>query len=84
MAEQLREEEFKTINRYQDEVTVTPLADWITNGNPGVPQADRKIQPDELIFPQGLPDCAVGQVDKQTAEPYFTLLSAIRNDPTVT
>lgn len=78
------ESEIKTINRYQDEVTATPVAEWVANSHRGLPQAGRKIQPGKFIVPEGLPDYAIGQVDKQTAEQYFTLLSVILNDPTMT
>jgi hypothetical protein len=75
--------EIATINGYQDQVTATPLADWLANGRQGVPQADRAVVPGDFVIPAGLPDYAVGQVDKQTAEQFFTLLSVILNDPTM-
>ncbi|MBK1874504.1 DUF1254 domain-containing protein [Marinobacter sp. 1-3A] len=74
--------EIKTINGYQDQVTMTPLADWLANGHKGIPQADRKIVPGDFPIPDGLPEYQFGQVDKQTAEQYYTLLSVILNDPT--
>jgi hypothetical protein len=77
------DEEIATINAYQDQVTVTPLADWLANGNMGVAQADRELVPGDFVIPDGLPDYAVGQVDKQTAEQYFTLLNVILNDQTM-
>ena len=75
--------EIATINAYQDQVTVTPLADWLENGNKGVDQADRDIVPGDFVVPDGLPDYAVGQVDKQTAAQFYTLLNVILNDPTM-
>ena len=77
------EAEIKKINAYQDQVTMTPLADWLANGHKGVAQADRDIVPGDYVIPAGLPEYAVGQVDKQTAEQYFTLLHIILNDPTM-
>jgi hypothetical protein len=77
------DEEIAKINAYQDLVTVTPLADWLANDHEGVPQADREIVPGDFAVPDGLPAYAVGQVDKQTAEQYFTLLNVILNDPTM-
>ncbi len=77
------EAEIKTINGYQDETTITPLADWLANGRKGVPQADRAIVKGDFAIPEGLPEYQFGQVDKQTAEQYFTLLSVILNDPTM-
>ena len=76
-------EEIKQINAYQDEVTATPLADWLANGHKGVAQADRDIDPGDFVIPAGLPDYAIGQVDKQTAAQFFTLLHTILNDPTM-
>ena len=75
--------EIATINAYQDQVTVTPLADWLANGHKGVPQANREIVQGDFVIPTGLPDYAVGQVDKQTAEQFYTLLNVILNDPTM-
>ncbi len=75
--------EIATINAYQDQVTMTPLADWMANGHKGVPQEGRDIVAGDFVIPDGLPDYAVGQVDKQTAEQYFTLLNVILNDPTM-
>lgn len=77
------EAEIATINAYQDQVTVTPLADWLANGHKGVPQAGRDIVAGDFPIPDGLPGYAVGQVDKQSAEQYFTLLNVILNDPTM-
>lgn len=77
------EAEIKIINGYQDQVTMTPLADWLANGHKGIAQADRTIVPGGFVIPDGLPDYAVGQVDKETAEQFFTLLSVILNDPTM-
>jgi hypothetical protein len=75
--------EIATINAYQDQVTMTPLADWMADGHKGVPQEGRDIVAGDFVIPDGLPDYAVGQVDKQTAEQYFTLLNVILNDPTM-
>jgi len=75
--------EIATINAYQDQVTVTPLADWLSNGNKGIVQAGRGIVPGDFVVPDGLPNYAVGQVDKQTAEQFYTLLNVILNDPTM-
>ena len=75
--------EIKIINGYQDETTITPLADWLANDHKGIPQTDRKIVKGDFPIPDGLPEYQFGQVDKQTAEQYFTLLSVILNDPTM-
>lgn len=75
--------EIKIINGYQDQTTITPLADWLANGHKGIPQADRKIVKGDFPIPDGLPEYQFGQVDKQTAQQYFALLSVILNDPTM-
>lgn len=75
--------EIKTINDYQDQVTITSLADWLANGNKGIAQADRQIVKGDYPIPEGLPEYQFGQVDKQTAEQYLTLLGVILNDPTM-
>lgn len=75
--------EIEKINGYQDATTITPLADWLSNGHKGIAQADRKIVKGDFLIPAGLPEYQFGQVDKQTPEQYFTLLSVILNDPTM-
>jgi hypothetical protein len=75
--------EIKIINDYQDQVTITPLADWLANGHKGIAQADREMVKGDFPIPEGLPEYQFGQVDKQTAEQYFTLLSVILNDATM-
>ena len=75
--------EIKIINGYQDALTITPLADWLANGHKGIAQADREIVKGDFLIPEGLPEYQFGQVDKQTPEQYFTLLSIILNDPTM-
>ncbi|HRZ32937.1 MAG TPA: DUF1214 domain-containing protein, partial [Flavobacterium sp.] len=75
--------EIKKINGYQDQLTMTPLKDWLANGHKGIPQADRKIVKGDFPIPNGLPEYQFGQVDKQTAEQYYTLLHVILNDPTM-
>jgi hypothetical protein len=78
------DEEIAVINKYQDQLTVTVLSDWIANGNAGIPQADRKkLNGDFAVYPR-LPEIAIGQVDKQTAEDFFTLLHMILNDESMT
>ena len=76
--------EIAKINRYQDQITATLVSDWKANGNAGVLQAKREIvKGDFKIYPR-MPEIAVGQVDKQTAEDYFTILHLALNDPSMT
>ena len=77
-------EEIASINHWQDQMTLTPLSQWLANGNKGVAQARAKIVKGDYAVPGRLADIARGQVDLQTAEDYFTILSAILNDPTMT
>lgn len=78
------EKEIAIINSYQDKMILTPLKEWLENGNKGVSQADRAIVKGNYAIPKVLPEIARGQVDKQTAEDYFSLLNTILNDPTMT
>lgn len=78
------DEEISVINGYQDDITMTPLVAWLANGNVGVPQADAAIQMGSFTVPDGLPEYAIGQVEKQTGQDFFTLLNVILNDPTMT
>ena len=76
--------EIAIINSYQDQITMTPVKEWEANGNKGIPQAGTEKIKGTYKVPQRLPDYAKGQVDLQTAKDYFTLLSVILNDPTMT
>ena len=77
-------EEIKKINALQDQITVTPLSQWLANGKKGVPQAKSKIvRGDYKVYPR-MAEIAAGQVDKQTAEDYFNILHLVLNDPSMT
>ncbi len=65
------EAEIKKINGYQDQVTITPLADWLANGHKGIAQADRKIVKGDFLIPDGLPEYQFGQVDKADCRAVF-------------
>jgi hypothetical protein len=78
------DEEIAKINGYQDQITTTLLSDWIANGKAGVPQADRQIiKGDFEVYPR-IPEIAIGQVDKQSAQDFYTLLNMVLNDPSMT
>jgi len=77
-------EEIAEINAYQDQITATPLSEWIANGNAGVPQSERAIVPGDYPVYARMPAIAMGQVDKQTAKDFFTLLHMVLNDPGLT
>jgi hypothetical protein len=76
--------EIAEINAYQDRITATPLSDWTANGNAGVPQADRAVvKGDFAVYPR-MPEIAIGQVDKETAQDFYTILNMVMNDPSMT
>jgi hypothetical protein len=76
--------EIKEINGYQDKVTVTPLSKWIANGRKGVLKKDQKVVKGDYKIYEPLTKNARKQVDTQTAENFFTILSLALNDPTMT
>ncbi len=78
------DEEVKKINALQDQITITPMSQWLANGNKGIPQSKQNIvKGDYKIYP-GIDKIADDQVGKQTAEDYFTLLNLVLNDPGMT
>jgi len=77
-------EEIAEINAYQDRVTVTPLSEWVANGNAGVPQSERAIVRGDFPEYPRMSEIAIGQVDKQTAQDFFTILNLVLNDPGMT
>lgn len=75
--------EIAEINAYQDQITATPLSDWTANGNAGLPQAGRAVvKGDFAVYPR-MPEIAIGQVDKETAQDFFTILNMTLNDPSM-
>ena len=78
------EKDIATINGYQDAVTLTPMADWVANGRKGVARSDQSVVAGTYPTYHRMPDIAQGQVDKQTAEDFFTILNVVLNDPTMT
>ncbi|AKB25579.1 hypothetical protein MSMTP_2110 [Methanosarcina sp. MTP4] len=75
------EEEVRHINALQDQCTITPLSKWIDNGHRGVPGKDQELVPGRYrTFPR-MAELVSRQVDRQTAEDFFTYLSLVLNDP---
>lgn len=72
--------EIAAINAYQDQITATPLSDWVANGNAGVPQTERQIIKADYPVYERLPEIALRQVDKETAADFFTMLNMALND----
>jgi hypothetical protein len=78
------DDEIAMINAYQDQITATLLSDWTANGSAGVPQSDRKIvKGDFEVYPR-MPEIAFAQVEKQTAQDFYTILNMVLNDPSMT
>lgn len=78
------DEEIRKINAWQDEITITPLSQWLANGKKGVANAKIKaVAGDYAKYPR-MPQIANGQVDKETAEDFFSILNLVLNDPSMT
>ena len=78
------EDEVKLVNGYQDQITATPLAQWLEARHEGVDVVPRpKLKGAYPIFPR-MPQLAQAMVEVQTAIDYFQLLSLAINDPTMT
>lgn len=76
--------EIKEINEIQDKITITPLSKWIANGRKGVPwQGAERVKGDYPTYPK-MKSIVTGQVDKQSAEDFFTILNIVLNDPSMT
>lgn len=74
------DQEIRKINGWQDQITITPMSKWVVNGKQGIAQANASVVPgDYKTFPR-LPKIVIGQVDVQTAEDFFTILSLVLND----
>jgi len=77
------DEEIRKINGWQDQITITPMSEWLANGKKGTPQAKSKVIPgDYKVYPR-MAKIAKGQVDKQTAEDFFSILNLTLNDPSM-
>ena len=75
------DEDISQINAYQDQISITPLSQWLANGKKGVPQSTVSVVPGTYnIYPR-MPEIAKGQVDKQTAEDFFSILNMILTTP---
>ncbi|MFH1595440.1 MAG: DUF1254 domain-containing protein [Pseudomonadota bacterium] len=78
------EDEVHTVNGYQDQVTTTPLKEWVAKGKKGVPYDKRaKVKGNSASF-SGMDQLTEALVEKQTAMDYFRLLSLVLNDSTMT
>ncbi|MCQ1536386.1 DUF1254 domain-containing protein [Methanosarcina sp. KYL-1] len=77
------EEEVHHINNLQDQCTITPLSKWVENGHRGVLLKDQELVPGKYrTFPR-MAELTTRQVDRQTAEDFFTFLNLVLNDPSM-
>ena len=74
-------EDIATINGYQDEIMLTPLEEWVANGNQGNPLAQQAVIGGDYAEYAGMSGIARGQVDAQDAEDFFSILHLVLNDP---
>jgi hypothetical protein len=72
------------INTYQDQISITPLSKWVANGKKGISQSKAKVNPGAFKKYSRMPEIAEGQVDKQSAEDFFSILNMVLNDPSMT
>jgi hypothetical protein len=78
------DEDIRKINTYQDQITLTPMSEWLANGKQGTPQAETKVVKGSYKLYPRMADIAKRQVDKQTAEDFFSILNLVLNDPSMT
>ncbi|MFC7226468.1 DUF1254 domain-containing protein [Salinirubellus salinus] len=71
------------VNDLQERSTITPLGEWLENDHAGVPQAERSVVPGDYATVPRMDDLTTRQVEKQTAEDFFTLLDLVLNDPSM-
>ena len=63
--------------------TITPLGEWLEKDHSGVPQAERPVVPGDYETVPRMKELTTRQVEKQTAEDFFTLLHLVLNDPSM-
>jgi hypothetical protein len=78
------DKDISQINAYQDKISITPLSKWLANGSKGISQSKAKVIPGAYKKYPRMPKIAKGQVDKQSAEDFFSILNMILNDPSMT
>lgn len=78
------DEEIKKINAWQDEITITPLSQWLANDKQGVPNSQIDVVRGGYAEYPRMAKIADGQVDKETAEDFFSILNLVLNDPSLT
>ena len=77
------ESEVKHINQLQDQITITPLSKWLANDRKGIKNDKTPIvKGNYTVYPR-IAQIADAQVDKQTPEDFFSILSLVLNDPSM-
>lgn len=77
------EVEVARIKSLQTQATITPLSQWIANGEKGVAQAEQPVIPGTYKTFARMAELTSRQVELQTAEDFFTLLNLVLNDPSM-
>ena len=72
--------EIAHVNDLQGQSTITSLGEWLENDHSGVPQAERPVESGDYETVPRMEELTTRQVEKQTAEDFFTLLNLVLND----
>ncbi len=78
------DKEIKSINALQNQITITPMKTWLSNGNKGISNLKTKVVAGDYAIYPPLTKIANTQVEKQTAEDFFSILNLVLNDPSMT
>ncbi|WP_265110666.1 DUF1254 domain-containing protein [Halosolutus halophilus] len=77
------ESEIAYINDLQEQTTITPLSEWLANDRSGVPRAEQSVVAGDYETIPRMADLTEQQVENQTPSDFFTLLSLVLNDPSM-
>ena len=77
------ESEIAYVNDLQEQTTVTPLSEWLANDRSGVPRAEQSVVPGDYETVPRMAELTEQQVENQTPADFFTLLSLVLNDPSM-
>ncbi len=77
------ESEIAYVNGLQEQTTITPLSEWVENDRSGVPRAEQSVVPGDYETIPRMADLTEQQVENQTPSDFFTLLSLVLNDPSM-
>ncbi|WP_217493378.1 DUF1254 domain-containing protein [Haladaptatus sp. W1] len=77
------ESEIAFVNDLHEKTTITPLSEWLANDHSGVPRAEQSVVPGDYDTVPRMEDLTTQQVENQTAADFFTLLTLVLNDPSM-